>query len=54
MILKDEMGRIWKEAIVACAKELSQHLPNGTEEHRREPHSGWPAQGQGANSLSEH
>lgn len=29
----NEMERMWKEVIMACFKELSQHLPERTEEN---------------------
>jgi len=30
-----DLGRMWKEALVACFKVLSQHLPQGTEENHK-------------------
>jgi hypothetical protein len=36
--VNDELERIWKEAVVAKVKVLSQHLPGGTEEsHEKSP-----------------
>jgi hypothetical protein len=31
--MKNELGRIWKEAVVTQFKVLSQHLPSRTEEN---------------------
>jgi hypothetical protein len=33
MIVNDELARVWKEAIMACFKALSQHFSTGTEKY---------------------
>jgi hypothetical protein len=38
--LKNELERMWKEAIVAYFKVLSQDLPRISEEKREKPKSG--------------
>jgi hypothetical protein len=35
--MNDELGRIWKEVIMAKVKVLSQHLHGGTEENHEKP-----------------
>jgi hypothetical protein len=35
MIVNDELGRMWKEAFMACFNILSQNLTGGTEENHR-------------------
>jgi hypothetical protein len=36
----NEIERMWKEAVVACFKVISQYLPGGTEENHENIHSG--------------
>jgi hypothetical protein len=33
MIMNEELERMWKEAMVAYLKILTQHLPGGSEEN---------------------
>jgi hypothetical protein len=33
--MNNESKRMWKEAVLALFKELSQHLPGGTEENHK-------------------
>jgi hypothetical protein len=35
--MNNELERIWKEAVVASYKVLSQHLPGGTEKIHETP-----------------
>jgi hypothetical protein len=41
MILEDEMGRMLKEAAVACAKALSQDLPKWTDKNHSQDGRLW-------------
>jgi hypothetical protein len=40
MTVFDELERLWKEAVIACFKLLSQNLPEVTEEDYEIPQSG--------------
>jgi hypothetical protein len=35
-----ELQRMWREAVVALFKVISQNFPGGTEESHENPHSG--------------
>jgi hypothetical protein len=35
--MNDELESIWKDAVVACFKVLSQHLPGWTEKNHEKP-----------------
>jgi hypothetical protein len=37
MFMDDELVRMWEEAVAACCKELSQHLPVDSEESHEKP-----------------
>jgi hypothetical protein len=37
--MNNELERIWKEAVIACFKVLSMHLPGGTERKHKKPQS---------------
>jgi hypothetical protein len=40
MTVNNELERMWKEAVMAKFKVLSQHLPGRTEENHKKPQSG--------------
>jgi len=37
--VNNELGEIWKEAVVVCFKVLFRNLPRGTKENNETPHS---------------
>jgi hypothetical protein len=39
-LMSNELERVWKEAVMARFKILSQHLPGETEENQEKPQSG--------------